>query len=170
MDPTNITCRFLNPVETVAELGQCLDDYASIQAVLAYDNTVGTRLGIMLYTVNNNVLRVHRFIVHPDAQYSGIGKYMMRVLSAKYSGQTIKLYLLDYDTKVLAKLLMMGFELTGRYYGQLPEPGVYPPPKAAGYVLEYVRKRPTVINNEHDHLLQYLESGYESNLLGFNVH
>lgn len=170
MDPTNISCRFLDPVETTSELGQCLDDYSNVQAVLAYDSTIGVRLGILLYTVSNNVLRIHRFLVHPEAENSGVGNYMMRVLSAKYSGQTIKLYLLGYDTKILAKLLMMGFELKGRYYGKLPEPGVYPPPKADGYSLEYVRKRPVVINNEHDHLRQYLDSGHESDLLNFNVH
>lgn len=170
MDPTNIACRFLDSVDTIAELGQCLDDYNDVRCLLAYDTTIGTRLGVMLYTVSNNVLRIHRFVVHPDAQYSGVGKYMMRVLSAKYSGQVIKLYLLGYDNKTLAKLLMMGFEYVGRYHGVLPVSGVYPPPKPLGYVLQYVRKVKPVVNNEHDHLIQYMESGYESDLLGFNVH
>lgn len=169
MDLTNIACRFLDSVETISELGNTLDDYSNVQALLAYDVNVGTRLGVLLYTVSNNTLRIHRFVVHPDAQYSGVGKYMMRVLSAKYSGQTIKLYLLGYDTKTLAKLLMMGFEYAGRYHGTLPPSGMYPPPKPLGYVLLYVRSRTPVINHEHDHLIQYLEETCEVGTLNFTI-
>ena len=169
MDITNISCRFLSVSETHAEIGRVVEDYDNIYGLVAFDNTIGTRLGVILYTVHNNKVRIHRFIVHPDAQFSGVGKYMARVLSTKYSGQTIKLYLLGYDTKTLAKLLMMGFEYVGRYHGVLPESGVYPPPKPLGYVLEYVRNPAKVVNHEHDQLIQYMEERYEQDVFNFTI-